>query len=198
MFLKLYFNSLKLKNRKKGLKNNPKMNNELEINMGDLSAIEGAGRTNNTRLHSQYNNQNSVKKRSNAPYVPTYYKKVRNYEKENSKLAFTASNKNNKEIGLEVQAAGKMNKKSKPARVSQLGSTKMENRILPESMHSMAHGRSRSVISVVNNSYTQLNLDIDEKVRVNPTDPHDRNLFKESKLSYLQDDVNHLSGMSHA
>jgi hypothetical protein len=40
-------------------------------------------------------------------------------------------------------------------------------------------------ISVINSEYMNMNLDMEERVVINPTDPHDRNTFKENELEYL-------------
>lgn len=167
------------------------MKNNIDFGLEDLSAIEGDNQNSKNQFKMQNTDTPSVKKMSNAPYVPTYYKKVRNYDKDASQATING----NMVDATEKNAMSKMSKKSHINTINIQGNSKQENRILPDSTHSRTNNRSMGNVSVVNNSYTRMNLDTDERVKINPTDPHDRNLFQESKLTYLHDDVNFLEGM---
>jgi hypothetical protein len=67
----------------------------------------------------------------------------------------------------------------------------MENRILPDNTNTLSNKSSQNV-SVVNNLYMPMDLDTNEGVETNPTDPHDRAMKidykKECETSYNEEE----------
>lgn len=126
------------------------------------------------------NPPSSSRREQKTPYVPTYFKKVRKVDMNTSSQnnPNTEPMPNTKPLCIKPSSElGKDEVKQKAIKEK-----KIENKILPDERSTM-HANGNTKISVYN-SFNNMNYETDEKVTVNPTDPHDRVVFKEPGVSF--------------